>query len=638
MTAYKLLSEDEQSVTVQTPDGSTRVLVKSGLSPETLGQVRGYSKGGTVKDEKEEELGIDIGEEPSSRIEMPEMDLRKTRRPGDRPKFRRARPGEDQNSDLIPYGNDVRDLWIPPEGVPTDRPYVTPSFPGASLIQQLTTAALPAAGGEPAMLPSHYVSPVAPPNPALTRGPDPSQAVSTLAGPAPAPGLQQVASPQTQALAAHGASPEPLPPSHGLMGAPGPEQQPAAPAVQARPASARAQGPDQLTLAQAQAERAYREQARLEGIQAEADLATQNWFMQRSAQLQEDFQKKYQTNIERAQQLYDGLLNSKIDPKRVWANASTGQKIAAAIAMALGGAGAAIANQPNLAVAVVQKAIDNDIDAQKMDLQNKHTMLSYHLQQGHDMVAAHQLAKADLLDATAAQLKKNSLQYGGEKAAAAVELQIADLRTNAMQLRQQMTAQSLDNALKREQITASQFSRLFMGAQVGLRQKVLSGQPLTPEEEMLVIGQPETIELPGGQLGMARTKEDAKEVRDIIQANASAQGVISDMRRMRAEQGRAWVPGKMGGYDAARSKSLQKALFAPLRMLYGLGVMSQFDIELLEAKVPDVGNITTSDAQVNAQLDQLQQEINDKLLGAIRARIIGQGQTPRVAPKTRAGR
>ena len=65
---------------------------------------------------------------------------------------------------------------------------------------------------------------------------------------------------------------------------------------------------------------------------------------------------------------------SKIDPKRFWNNASTGQKILAAISMALGAYASGMTGQPNYAAKMIQGMVDADIDAQKDSNENKRLM------------------------------------------------------------------------------------------------------------------------------------------------------------------------------------------------------------------------------------------------------------------------
>ncbi len=58
----------------------------------------------------------------------------------------------------------------------------------------------------------------------------------------------------------------------------------------------------------------------------------------------------------------------KLDPNRIWSNASTGDRLLAGFAMALGAVGQAGAGGPNMAIEAMDKAINRDIDAQKVNM------------------------------------------------------------------------------------------------------------------------------------------------------------------------------------------------------------------------------------------------------------------------------
>jgi hypothetical protein len=68
---------------------------------------------------------------------------------------------------------------------------------------------------------------------------------------------------------------------------------------------------------------------------------------------------------EKDQELEKAFAESKIDPQRMLHNMNTGGKILTGIGMILSGMGSGTTGQPNLAMGVLNKAIDADIDAQK---------------------------------------------------------------------------------------------------------------------------------------------------------------------------------------------------------------------------------------------------------------------------------
>ena len=81
--------------------------------------------------------------------------------------------------------------------------------------------------------------------------------------------------------------------------------------------------------------------------------------------MREESKRKAQKDIDAA---VAEVVNFKIDPKRFYK--STGAAIASAIAVALGEFSSKLGGGPNTALAIINRAIDRDIDAQKTELKN----------------------------------------------------------------------------------------------------------------------------------------------------------------------------------------------------------------------------------------------------------------------------
>jgi hypothetical protein len=112
-----------------------------------------------------------------------------------------------------------------------------------------------------------------------------------------------------------------------------------------------------------------------EGAEAEelAGLTQADAFSDAADQIkqsQAQFNQRFQDYQAKDDQFSQQLLNNKIDPNRLWNNASTGSKIAASLGLILSGAGSAVAHQPNAALGLLNTYINNDIAAQ-MNEQNK---------------------------------------------------------------------------------------------------------------------------------------------------------------------------------------------------------------------------------------------------------------------------
>lgn len=174
---------------------------------------------------------------------------------------------------------------------------------------------------------------------------------------------------------------------------------------------------------------------------------------------QESIKKTYEEKLAAAQKRGDGLKqeikDQKIDPRGFWNKKDTSGKISAGIAIMLSGIGQGLAGGQNMAMQVIDKAIDRDIDAQKAELGKKQSLMSMYVQEGHDLQAAYQLAKADLLDATSTQLKMTASKFAGAKAQAVAQSQSGALDVQAAQLRMQVMAQGQEMAMRGVQMDAA---------------------------------------------------------------------------------------------------------------------------------------------------------------------------------------
>lgn len=148
------------------------------------------------------------------------------------------------------------------------------------------------------------------------------------------------------------------------------------------------------------------------GIQARAKAE------QSAAQARADLELQHQTALQDAQTAWNGRTTAMlkdqdavladikaghINPSHYQQSMGTGQKIATAIGLLLGGvASGHTGNNP--ALEFMNKQIDRDIDAQKADLNNKHTLFQAYNQQYHNATVAEELTRATLKNVYASQI------------------------------------------------------------------------------------------------------------------------------------------------------------------------------------------------------------------------------------------
>lgn len=116
------------------------------------------------------------------------------------------------------------------------------------------------------------------------------------------------------------------------------------------------------------------------------------------------------------EKLGQAVLAGKVDPNHLYKNMSTGGKIASVIGLILGGIGAGATGGKNYAVDAMQKAIDNDVDAQKANQSNQMNLYKMNLEATHNEVEARSLTVNQLASAAQAQIAKRAADTTNQNA------------------------------------------------------------------------------------------------------------------------------------------------------------------------------------------------------------------------------
>lgn len=185
-----------------------------------------------------------------------------------------------------------------------------------------------------------------------------------------------------------------------------------------------------------------------EKAQAIAEVALREKQEQDVAAFRQESERRMAPERARGEQIFQDVLNSKVDPGRFWATRTTGQKIGSGIAIILSGIGQGLAGGPNMALQVIDKIIDQDIDAQKANISKNQGLLSFHMQRTQNLEDSIKLSKADLYDGFAAQLQKASAQFAGQKSAAEALIAAGQYRSRAEMERLNATNSILDREIK----------------------------------------------------------------------------------------------------------------------------------------------------------------------------------------------
>jgi len=129
---------------------------------------------------------------------------------------------------------------------------------------------------------------------------------------------------------------------------------------------------------------------------------------------QADYQAKARADLlKTADDLMADIKANKIDPNRLWASKSSGEQASALIGIVLGGIGAGMTKGPNMALEVINRAIDRDINAQTANLDTQKGLLSALMQKYGNLTQAQEVARGILKDRFTRQLEEQAAASGG---------------------------------------------------------------------------------------------------------------------------------------------------------------------------------------------------------------------------------
>jgi hypothetical protein len=209
---------------------------------------------------------------------------------------------------------------------------------------------------------------------------------------------------------------------------------------------------------------------------------------------------------------------SEINPNRYWQNMSTGNKIAAALSIALGSIGAAMMGSPNnKAWEIINGAIDRDIEAQKNSVSNARNKLEaakslygMMLQKYGDQESALLATKAVHLGQAENMAKAYLARAQGDQAKANANILLGQLKEEQAKLGLALNA----NAVK--QVAARQAS---FGPGV-------EDPSVLPEEY-----QKRVVQMPNGLFKPAISEEGAKEVNKVRAQTEKLRAIVNELYR-----------------------------------------------------------------------------------------------------------
>jgi hypothetical protein len=293
--------------------------------------------------------------------------------------------------------------------------------------------------------------------------------------------------------------------------------------------------------------------------------------------------------------------NGYIDTHRYINGMSTGDKIRTGIGLILGGMGAGLTHGPNLAFNYLQNQINQDIDAQKTDV-NSH--FHYNLQQTKNAQEAYNMTKFQANEVLASHLRVVADQTADPLAKARI-MQIGGMtEQNMSQLAHQM-------------------------AMMKMQQAAFSGQGGAGNPMVMESLQPEmrkrAVQLPDGSMRLAYSDKGAEEMRQQIQ---TMQPIFSQLDRLEKLGPSALVSGSPANQEA---KAIQSQLIPLVNENAGLKRLSSEDIGNIKQMFKDPTKFSGQIAG-GTRTKMFKQFLQDKMMGTMQNQLEGGAPMQRQAP------
>lgn len=313
-------------------------------------------------------------------------------------------------------------------------------------------------------------------------------------------------------------------------------------------------------------------QRQISAKMAEVQLEEQERAKQQAAAELEQ-RNREQEAIQRARTSYEtavtDLTNSKVDPSRLWNNMSTPQKILAGISLVLGGISAGMTKSgKNPALDVIKHAIDNDIEAQRLELtakdsatRQKGSLYSDLIQQTGSERAARESLRAIGYQSAKLQVETLSQQLSSAEKQGEAQRLVGELEQKAAEF--QLKAEEL--AAKDPAAAAAKIDQVAAGTR---DPKTLSKE----DQERLVPG-----------IGLARSATDAREISAAEQKFKDFTNKLDTLIELRKKHGSEKLPGKA----KTQMKTTAAAAKLTLKSIFELGALSESDYAALNDLLGD---------------------------------------------------
>ncbi len=274
---------------------------------------------------------------------------------------------------------------------------------------------------------------------------------------------------------------------------------------------------------------------------------------QKGQHLQE-LAKKYEDIGNQIHQKFEDLSSQvaagHVDPSKWWNSKSTGSKVMTAIGMLFAGAGGGVSGHPEMAGKAIDDAINRDIDAQKVDLSNKQSLLGKYMEMYNSLPQAENAARLTMEASVEGLINQQAAKLGSQNAQNAATISNAQRR---QALLPQLESLAKGQAMTHMYQSMGKQSSSQGGDAEASHQKMLSDLAvLNPERYKIE----EAKYLPG--IGIA-VKPVPEKVVDEITARKDLSEKLAELENFSREHSGTVLDRKIVNQGAALARNVQDA-------------------------------------------------------------------------------
>jgi len=300
-------------------------------------------------------------------------------------------------------------------------------------------------------------------------------------------------------------------------------------------------------------------------------------------EMKTQFESMIAQRNKRSDELFNEIRNTQINPNRYMQRMSTGGKIMSAIGIVLGGvAQGLLRSNSNPGMDVINKAIDQDIEAQKMAGESANNLYNNYLKQTQNEISAYQMAKQDLLTITAAQASKIAAQMGTPQAAAQRDLMKANIAAEI---------QKANKSMMGNQLSSYATTR-------GLPPEMI---PMLPPDQ-----QKRMVKLPNGMFADAGTEQRASRYSEFDTQKESVLAEIEDMKNLIKSTGTFEL---LGDEESDIQAGLDMIATNTAKLLDPDSAAKKEEVELWTRALPKPGSLMTSNDTAIKMLDNFKRRM-----------------------------